>query len=153
MIANTIWIFVSIQKYAQTCHFISEHYRNAERECCRQVQAEVVGKSRNKSHQTCPRPFSWALYTAILESVNNHTDLKLSYQSMHAPQMPFGVLYGIRPPLSNFLGQTMNGSKANICKRAAKLHPAIHCCPWGSLLTPSLFVAWARLCLFQASVT
>ena len=32
------------------------------RECCRQVQVEVVSKSRNKSHQTWGPPISGALY-------------------------------------------------------------------------------------------
>ena len=33
------------------------------RECCRQSQAEVVSKNRNKFHQTWGPPFSRALYT------------------------------------------------------------------------------------------
>ena len=34
-------------------------------ECCRQVEAEVVSKSRNKIHQTWGPPFSRALYICI----------------------------------------------------------------------------------------
>ena len=35
------------------------------REFCRQVQAEVVSYSRNKIHQTLPKPFSLALYLTL----------------------------------------------------------------------------------------
>ena len=40
------------------------HYKAVPRlrECWRQVEAEVVSNSRNKSHQTWERPFSGDLY-------------------------------------------------------------------------------------------
>ena len=35
------------------------------RECCRQVEAEVLSNSRNKIHQTWGLPYSGALYTLL----------------------------------------------------------------------------------------
>ena len=40
-------------------------------ECCRQVEAEVVSKSRNKIPQTWGPPISGALYTAKVANVIN----------------------------------------------------------------------------------
>ena len=45
------------------------------RECCRQVQEEVVTKSKNKIHQTWPKSFSRLLRLAALTPVIQNSQL------------------------------------------------------------------------------
>ena len=42
------------------------------RECCRQVEAEMVSRSRNKVHQTCGPPISGALYMYLCYGLSNY---------------------------------------------------------------------------------
>ena len=54
------WFFIEVW-----VRYTGLHYKAVPRlrECCRQVEAEVVRKSRNKIHQTKERPYNWALHT------------------------------------------------------------------------------------------
>ena len=76
------------------------------RECCRQVEAEVVSKSKNKIHQTWGPPISRALYIARLRELHfarnadRHKKVKKSMDSTH-------VLFDMQPfpgsPLAFFV--------------------------------------------------
>ena len=65
------------------------------RECCRQVEAEVVSKSRNKIHQTQGPPISGALYCGFETSrgVNDGSGLgRRSTQCASESTATVGVL-------------------------------------------------------------